>query len=171
VQRVLVVGLPCSGKTTLSAALARRLEVAHIEVDDLHWGPGWTTREDFVDRVEQATAAEGWVADDWGTKEVRDLLWDRASTLVWLDPPRRVAESRAVRRTAWRVLSRSRHAGGNRDGLLGWVSATHPVRTVWSQYASYREDMGARLSDARWSHLTPVRLRTTAEIEDYLARS
>lgn len=169
--RVLVVGLPCSGKSTLSAALATRLGAAHIEIDDLHWGPGWTTREDFVQRALEATAADSWVADDWGTAEVRDLLWDRASTLVWLDPPRRVAEVRAIRRTAWRVLSRSRHAGGNRDGLLGWTSPTHPVRTVWSQYESYREEMDQRLAQPRWSHLVPVRLRTNAAIQDYLGRS
>jgi hypothetical protein len=168
---VLVVGLPCSGKTTLSTALARRLGVAHIEVDDLHWGPGWTTRPDFVPRVQEATAGDSWVADDWGTDEVRDLLWDRASTLVWLDPPRRVAEARAVRRTAWRVLTRAKHAGGNRDGLLGWTSPSHPVRTVWSQYDSYRQDMRGRLADPRWSHLERVELRTNAAVEDYLARS
>lgn len=169
--RVLVVGLPCSGKTTLSIGLAARLGIPHIEVDDLHWGPGWTTREDFVPRVVEATSATEWVADDWGTTEVRDLLWERASTLVWLDPPRRVAQVRAVRRTAWRILRRSRHAGGNRDGLLAWTASTHPVRTVWSQYAHYREDMEQRLDDPRWGHLAVERLRTNGDVEAYLTRS
>ncbi len=170
VPRVLVVGLPCSGKTTLSTALALRLSLDHIEVDDLHWGPGWTTRANFADLVADATAADGWIADDWGSAEVRDLLWERASTLVWLDPPRRVAGARAVRRTAWRVLSRARHAGGNRDGLLAWTAPTHPVRTVWSQYDRYRAEMEQRLEDQRWSHLAVSRLRTNAEVNGYLTR-
>jgi adenylate kinase family enzyme len=37
-----VVGTSAVGKTTLAAALSRRLGVPHIELDALYWGPGWT---------------------------------------------------------------------------------------------------------------------------------
>ena len=38
-QRVSVIGVTGSGKTTLAAALAAKLQVPYIELDALHWEP------------------------------------------------------------------------------------------------------------------------------------
>ena len=38
-QRVMVVGTSCSGKTTLARGLSGALGVPHIELDALYWGP------------------------------------------------------------------------------------------------------------------------------------
>lgn len=167
-QRVLVVGIPCSGKTTLSKGLAARRGLPHIEVDQYHWGLHWTMREDFYDAIDTATAGPAWIADDWGTPLVQDLLWSRADLLVWLDPPRHQAEYRAVRRTLSRVVRRQVLAGGNRDAPLSWLSPHHPVRYVWSQHRAQRDTMEQRLLDPRWSGLEVVRLRTDAEIREFL---
>jgi adenylate kinase family enzyme len=64
-RRVHVVGTTGSGKSTVGAALAARLGVAHVELDALHWLPGWKERpnEEFQALVEQALTADGWVFD------------------------------------------------------------------------------------------------------------
>jgi adenylate kinase family enzyme len=38
----LVIGVSCSGKTTLGGILARRLDLPYVELDALHHGPNWT---------------------------------------------------------------------------------------------------------------------------------
>jgi len=40
-RRVAVYGQTGSGKTTVAARIARCLGVPHIELDAIHWLPGW----------------------------------------------------------------------------------------------------------------------------------
>src|SRR5208282_1090204 len=89
IVRIVVVGTSGAGKTTLAKAIAARLAIPHIELDALEWGPGWTPLsavdpDALVRRVDAATAADAWVMDgNYGL--VRDLTWQRATHLVWLD--------------------------------------------------------------------------------------
>src|SRR5215470_14691924 len=97
-RRVVVVGSSGTGKTTMARQLAHTFACPHIELDALYWGPNWTPRGDFVDRVRKATAVERWVADG-NYRIVRDYLWGRATALVWLNYSFPVAFGRALKRT------------------------------------------------------------------------
>jgi len=44
-RRIAVVGVTGCGKTTFAAALAAALDLAHIELDALHWEPDWVPAE------------------------------------------------------------------------------------------------------------------------------
>ena len=98
--RVVVVGTSGAGKTTFSAALAARLGCTHVELDRLYWGPGWQAvpHERFEHAVERATTAPRWVADG-NYSAVRELLWGRATHVVWLNFGRWTVFSRVLRRT------------------------------------------------------------------------
>src|SRR5207245_8783847 len=87
-RRVSVFGHVGTGKTTFARALAARLNVPYIELDALHWGPGWTpaTAEVMRDRVREAIAGDAWVVDGSYLRKIGGLVWTRADTLVWLDP-------------------------------------------------------------------------------------
>jgi adenylate kinase family enzyme len=85
-RRVAVVGTSCSGKTTFAAALADQQQAAHIELDALHWRPGWVEAPltAFRSDVAAAVAAERWVCDgNYG--KVRDLVLGRATAVIWLN--------------------------------------------------------------------------------------
>ena len=85
-QRIALVGVTGTGKTVLADALAQRLNIPHLELDAWYWGPNWTVRPtaEFRAAVDQATVEPCWIADG-SHSEVRDILWPRATTLVWLD--------------------------------------------------------------------------------------
>ena len=59
-NRVVVVGVTSSGKSTLAEELAKRFKLDYIELDALHWEPDWqgAPLEVFRARVEKATQAE-----------------------------------------------------------------------------------------------------------------
>ena len=81
-QRIAVVGTSGSGKTTLARQLSGRLGLAHVELDALHWDPGWapTPVEIFRQRADAALGGDGWVVDG-NHPEVRDLILRRADTM------------------------------------------------------------------------------------------
>jgi adenylate kinase family enzyme len=169
-RRVLVTGLPGVGKTTFATAYAAGRGLPHLEVDRLYYGPGWSVRASFHDDLERALAEECWCADDVGYEASRDLTWDRADTLIWLDLPWWIAEQRAVRRTLRRLRRSEVVYPGCKESWLGWGRPAHPVRYAWSRHGAVRRLMEQRLADPRWQHLDVVRLRTRAEVAGWLAR-
>ena len=119
-SRVVVLGLTGSGKTTLAAALGRKLDAPHIELDALNWEPNWTQapREVFRQRLSEAIVGDAWVVDG-NYSQGRDLVWPRATAIVWLDYPLPFVLVRLFRRTVWRGVAGVELWSGNRERLWG----------------------------------------------------
>ncbi len=115
-RRIAVLGPTGSGKTSFSAEFARRLGLAHIELDAIHWLPDWMEKPLAEFRADVAAALashpEGWVCDGNYAK-VRDLVVAEAEMVVWLRLPLRVTFWRVFRRTVGRGLRRQRLWGTN----------------------------------------------------------
>src|SRR5207344_1582212 len=107
----------------------------HIELDTLYWQPNWVPRasDEFRALIAQAVAQDHWVTDgNYGV--VRDLVWSRATTVIWLNYVFPLVLWRALKRTARRVLTQEELFSGNRESLrmalfsresiLWWVLTT-----------------------------------------------
>ena len=119
-ERIVVVGRTGSGKTTFARELAAALRVPHVELDSLYFGPEFSTAPLDVlrERTAAAIAGERWVTDG-NKRAVRDLVWPRADTIVWLDYPVWVSLRRLARRARSRTASLRTEAKrtGGRAGL------------------------------------------------------
>ena len=175
-RRVVVIGSGGSGKTTLAGALARRLGVPHVELDGLYWGPDWKGAGDspegearFRRQVEEATTGEGWVTDgNYGS--VRDVVWPRADTIVWLDYQLGVVLWRLLRRTVRRALTREELWGTNRESFrLTFLSGDSILLYVLKTHGRRRRQFAEILAGDEMRHVTVVRLRSPAEAEEWLA--
>ena len=144
-RRVSVVGTSCSGKTTFAKNLARILHVEHVQHDALNWLPDWVERphEEFLSLVEKAAAEDTWVFDGNYTR-TREVIWGRATAIVWLNYSFSRTFYRALNRTTRRVFTGERIYSGNRetfgkafmsrDSILLWVlTAYHRKRRRYSK--------------------------------------
>lgn len=170
-QRIVVLGVTGSGKSTLAGELARRLGVPHVELDALHWEQNWTPAQRNVlrERVQRATASEGWVVDG-NYSQTRDLVWPRAQTIIWLDYSLPVIFARLLRRTVWRTLARVELWSGNRerlwpqfltrDSLFLWALTSRPKQ---------RREYPSIPSNPDYAHITFLRLRSPRATARWLA--
>lgn len=138
-ERVVVVGSSGAGKSTFAKGLANLLGQPHIELDTLHWEEDWTMPviEEFRARVSNAIVPEHWVVDG-NYSVVRDLVWRRATAIIWLNYPLSIV----LRRVFWRSVQRAWTGeilfAGNREtfrslffskkSLLWWVLTTFKRR-------------------------------------------
>jgi adenylate kinase family enzyme len=169
---VSVVGNSGSGKTTAARAVARRLEVPHVELDGIFHQPGWTelSTEEFRERVRRIVATPSWVVDG-NYSAVRDLVWDRADTVVWIDPPLPVVARRVVTRTVSRMVRRTELWNGNREPLSNlWSLNPNKSIIAWSlsRHSLYRRRFAAASVDPRWAHLTFNRLQTHRQVDAFV---
>lgn len=170
-QRVVVVGTSCAGKTTLARQLSAALSSQFVELDALYWGADWTPvpSEQFRAATDAATSGTRWVCDG-NYAMVRDITWRRATALVWLNFSFPVVFARALRRTVGRCVTRAELFAGNResfrlsflskDSILWWVITTHRPRQ--REYAEL-------IQLAECAHLTVAELRTPAEARQFLS--
>ncbi len=167
-QRVLIAGISGAGKTTLARTLAERLGLPFHELDALYHGPGWTPRESFESDVAAIVAGDRWVIDSLGYPVVRDLVWGRADTAVWLDYSRAVTTTRVVQRSFDRAWHRRELFNGNTEGFRDWLDPDHPIRWGWANFARRRRELDARSRDPAWSHVPIVRLTSPRHARHWL---
>jgi adenylate kinase family enzyme len=162
-MRIVVVGTSGAGKTRMSTSIASMLNLPCIELDRLHWGPSWealteTNPDEFVRRVSAAISSDAWVSDgNYGV--VRELIWRRATHLVWLDYSRTVVMYRVIKRSVARAFDQKELWAGNRENWRHWLRPSHPIRWAWSTWRGRRSRFETLLQGAQYPHLVVVRLR------------
>jgi len=173
-QRILILGRTGSGKTTLARELAAAVGVRHVELDALYFGPNFSTAPLPVlrDRTRAAIAGDRWVTD--GNKSaVRDLVWPRADTVIWLDYPLIVCLWRLAKRALWRtsVIKEQTAETDGKAGLLGQFRlAAKGVLTALRSHRGQRREYPEMLARRENRHLAVVRLRSPRATRRWLAR-
>ncbi len=168
--RTVVVGTSGSGKTTFAHQLARWLDVPHVELDAIYWGPNWTPLpiDAFRVRVEEALNGDAWTADGNYSK-VRDIVWGRADTVVWLDYPLPLVMARVIKRTCYRTLTREELWSGNRERFLeAFFGRDSIVLWALSTYNRRRREYPTLFGRPEYAHLKVIRLQSSRAARKWL---
>ena len=170
-RRLVVVGTSGAGKTTIARQIASILDVPHIELDSYRYGPNWTKTPDDVvrDRLSEALRAEAWVADGNYYRIARDVVWPRATTVVWLDYSIHVVMWRLFGRTMRRAILQEELWNGNRERLW-WHFVTRDSLFLWAlkTHWSRRRTMPAAFARPEHAHLDVAHLRSPKSTNEWL---
>lgn len=172
-------GCPGSGKTTLASRLAADLGLTHIELDSLHWRPGWEEAppEQFRALLDAAMegAPRGWITCGNYRSQSQNRHVARADTVVFLDLPRSIVMRRVALRTIRRAVTREKLYGNNvtepLTNFYRWAPEQNVIRWAWVHYDGYHEQYEAAMRAGDWDHATVHHLRTPAQIEAFAHRS
>jgi adenylate kinase family enzyme len=173
-QRVIVVGATGSGKSTLAEKLSQKLGLDFIEMDALHWLPGWQSAadEDFLAKVDEATCGQRWVIAGNYSK-ARDVTWPRAEVVIWLDYSLWTVFWRLWRRTWRRWWTRELLWGTNRERLLShfkiWSTEDSLFRWLFSSYWRRKREYPRLFAQAEYAHLQIIHFHSPAETDGWLA--
>jgi len=168
--RIVVVGSSCAGKSTFAELLCDARGCARIELDELYWSGGWKPKplEEFLRLVDDASSVNSWVAAG-NYSPAREILWTRATTIVWLDL--------GLPRVFWRGLKRSLRRGllgervfhdnaetlrrtfFSRESILWWILTTFSRR---------RREFSALRESRDFEHLTWLHARTPDQAQAIL---
>jgi adenylate kinase family enzyme len=171
-NRISVIGTSGSGKTTFADKLAGILRIPHVELDTLYWEADWepAPRDVFRSRVREAVRTERWVVDGNYSTSARDLVWERADTIVWLDFSFTVTLGRVLRRTIYRLVTGEECCNGNRERLGAAFSRDSVIMWTLQSYKRHRVEYPLLLAVQEQRGAQTVRLHSPREANRWLTR-
>lgn len=174
-RRINVVGTSASGKSTFARALAAKLDLGYIELDDLFWLDDWQESPDaeFFAKIRTAIdqAGAGYVIDGNYTRSI-PVKWAKIDTVIWLDLPFHLNLYRSVKRALHRAISKlalwpqsnnteSFRQMLGRDSIIWWMMKTHQKN---------RQHYLRLMSVPEYQHIHWIRLRSARKMQTFLAR-
>ncbi len=173
-QRIVVLGVTGSGKSTLSQALAALYDLHYIELDNLFWKPNWTMSDDeeFLSKVKtELDKSDCWVVDGNYMRVGAPYIWQRADTFIWLDYPLYVNYWRLWKRTWGRFLKREKLWDAEnteslwkhfltKDSLFYYAASSHAVK---------RERYTKLLTSSEFADYNRIHLQSPAQTNQWLA--
>ncbi|MEM9853422.1 MAG: hypothetical protein AAF841_03110 [Pseudomonadota bacterium] len=107
-KRVMILGQPGAGKSTLARDLAARTGLPVVHMDKIHWQSGWVARP-LAHKIEMIRAEQEkdrWIIEG-GLSATFESRAARADLMLWIDIGLSLRVWRVLRRT-WRSRGRSR---------------------------------------------------------------
>jgi adenylate kinase family enzyme len=171
-NRIVVIGTSSSGKTTLAKELGHLLKIEHRELDYFFWKPGWqeSSVEEFRQKVDAFTKETKWITDG-NFSQVRDIVWSRATHVIWLDYSLKLILSQFFKRSMMRSWKKEVLWGTNQESL--WNSILKPnsllvwiLKTYKRNKVRYQELI---VSDS-FKGVTFIKLSHPRETQDFIKK-
>ena len=169
-SRIIVIGSSCSGKSTFSQTLAKKLNIKYVELDQLHWLPDWVERPDaeFRELVSNATSSDAWVVDG-NYSIVKDIFWPSATQIIWLNHPFHVVLYRSVTRSIVRILTKKELFAGNIESFkITFLSRDSIILWVLKTYHKKKREYPVVLKNMESKGIKTLELNNQSQVDEYL---
>ena len=121
-KRIQVIGAPGAGKSTLAKKVSEVTGYKLIDLDMNFHLPGWQMREteEFRQIIQSKIAGvDNWILDgDYYSKLGSEIL-EQVDTVVWMNTPLLYSQSRLIRRSLKRIITKELLWGVNRESTKG----------------------------------------------------
>jgi len=99
-QKIAIVGVSASGKSTFARKLRSKLQVPLIHMDTIMWKPGWNYigEEETAKKLKEEAGKPAWIIEGYIVKEARMFVFEQADTIIYLDYHPLVASLRYIQR-------------------------------------------------------------------------
>ncbi len=167
-QRILIIGCPGAGKTTVARALAEKKLLPLIHLDVLFWRDNWqqVPREEF-DRILQLELENPqWIIDGNFSRTMEWRL-KYCDTVIYLDLPRRQCLFGALQRLIQNYGKTREDMGGNCPELFDKQKIEF-LRDICSFNTKNKQKIQARLSAAK--HAQIIVLKSRREVDAFLSQ-
>jgi adenylate kinase family enzyme len=163
------VGTSGSGKTTVARAIAKKLGTRHIELDAINWQSGWKElpKDEFRRQVLAVIENGHWTIDG-NYSAVRDLIWEKVDTIVWLDLPFWPVFLRIVWRTVKRIVTREKLWNNNVEGLDALIGKYGMPMWVIKTHKRRRAEYPELLADPKISNVEIKRFNSLNQVNTWI---
>jgi len=128
-ERIIIIGCPGAGKTTLARALKEKLGLPLVHLDQLWWKENWehVTREEFDSRLAMAVNMDRWIIDGNYSRTI-EMRLPRCDTIIYLDFDRWLCLCGMLQRVIRNHGKTRPDMGGNCPERFDWEF----VKWIWN---------------------------------------
>ncbi|OQY43125.1 MAG: hypothetical protein B6242_15365 [Anaerolineaceae bacterium 4572_78] len=169
-KRIAIVGTMGVGKTTLARNLVERLNLNHVELDALYWQPNWIPMPAplFREQVQNKICGSRWVIDG-NYREVNDLVWQNADTVVWLDYSLELVMWQLSRRFLGNWLTQKELWNGNKESFYTHFCTKKSLFLKAKRtHIKYRQTYTEIMRKPEYAHITWLRFSKPADTKAWL---
>ena len=169
-RKIIIAGPNGAGKTSLARLLSKKLSIPHTELDCLYWLSDWQPRslEERKKIAAQILSTPTWIVGG-NHFYLREITWDKADTVIWLDYPFWVCFWRVLKRGIRLIITKKEICGGNKETLTHFLFSRRSIfYYLFAKYRKLRRRYAAMMESPEWKHLTFIRLRSSRETKRWL---
>jgi adenylate kinase family enzyme len=164
-EKIVIIGSPGAGKTTLAKELHSMLKIKVFHLDRLFWQRGWKgkTRDTRIGIMDNLVLEKGWIIEGTYLSSSEPRLYT-ADTIIFLDIPPLLC--------LWRIIKRHRkyHGRSLRDIPEGCTDKLTLLRMLKVLAFPFRGRRTLKQKLRNYKSKQIIWLRSGKEIKDFLAQ-